>query len=365
MKDVGDATIWVENYFAQRARAPDAGTQPRASERYTRGKALGQGGMGTVLLAEDTALARTVAMKVLRLDSDENRLLLAREAGIAGRLEHPNIVPLYDAGVDADGHAFLTMRFVEGETLAAIIRRLVAGDAATHHQYNLPARCRIVLQLLSALELAHARGIIHRDIKPDNVMIGPFGEVFLVDWGIAGPPEEAPPSEIVGTPRYMSPEQGAGSAPLDLRSDLYSLSVLFYELLTLLHPLGELPESTGAKLEALARRTPTPAEDVRARHQPVVPRALSLLVMKGLERDRAARWASAREMADAIDEFLAGNARVVCPHTAYARGLTIIGRVLDAAPRLVYLATGIVIALAAFGATTLVSTVWVTFTSQP
>lgn len=331
-------------------------------ERYHTRQELGAGGMGRVLLAEDKALMRPVAMKVLHRAGDpasdeHQRKRFSREAGIAGRLEHPNIVPVYDAGVDDNGAPYMTMRYVEGVTLRVIIDRLRAGDAETVRAWPLEARCRVVMQLLSALSLAHARGVLHRDIKPDNVMIGPFGEVFLVDWGIACAPEESAADErgVVGTVAYMSPEQAEGKE-LDARSDLYALSVLFYELLTLRHPCGDLPRATMPQLLAAQSRPMLAAEHVRTKGNTVVPRALSLVVMQGLERDRDKRFPSASAMEAAVQAHLAGQAPVVCPHTAYARGLSFLGHVLDAWPRFTIVLTLATVSLALVGALFIVAT---------
>ena len=353
-KALDETATMIDGFLEQRARArsplPDVA-------RYAFGREIGKGGMGSVMLAEDRALARPVAVKVLQVVDDVQRRRFAREAAIAGRLEHPNIVPLYDAGVDDAGKPYLAMRWIEGETLRAVIERLAAGDVAAHKHYTLEARCRIVLQLLAALKLAHARDVIHRDIKPENVMIGPFGEVFLVDWGIACSPAETHAAHVVhGTPRYMSPEQANGE-PLDARSDVYSLSVLCYELLTLTHPLGKLPPGAIAKAIAIAQTKPKAAELVRAKGQPAIPRGLSLVVMQGLEKDREQRWPSAVAMERALALFLAGASPIVCPHTAYARGLGAVGHVLDAWPRLTYAVTALVLTLAAWGALDVVTKV--------
>jgi serine/threonine protein kinase len=324
--------------------------------RYDLGEVVGEGGMGRVLLAKDRALERAVAVKMLWAPTDDDRKRFVRECAIAGRLEHPNIVPLYDAGVDGDGKPYLAMRYIEGQTLRDVVTKLRANDAATMKRFSLEARCRVALQLLSALEFAHARGILHRDIKPENVMVGPFDEVLLVDWGIACTPEESAHESQrgLGTLRYMSPEQAHEDA-LDARSDLYSLSVLLYELFTLEHPIGVIGDARA--VIAIAERVPKDAELLRTPGHSVVPRALSLVIMKGLEKSRDARWPSSAAMARAIEAVLAGDAPIVCPHTAYARGLTAVGRVLDRFPRVTYLATAVILALAGVGIATVAGAV--------
>src|ERR1700740_1147223 len=199
---------------------PDlAGTRYRLIER------VGGGGMGTVYLAEDSTLGRRVALKILDLPElrTELSVRLLREAHILARLEHPGIVPVHDAGTLADGRVFYAMKFVEGERLDALAKRID----------GIHERLRIFQRICEAVAFAHARGILHRDLKPENVMVGPFGEVLVMDWGVAKilredpqPREERPPigvevsrkaptatkplktehGAILGTPGYMAPE---------------------------------------------------------------------------------------------------------------------------------------------------------------
>jgi len=236
------------------AEMPDlAGTRYRLLERIARG------GMGVVYTAEDENLRRRVALKVLDVPGTDGELRnrLIREARVLAALEHPGIVPVHDVGTLGDGRVFYTMKFVEGNRLDKFIESVA----------SVPDRLRIFLRICDAVAFAHARGVLHRDLKPANIMVGPFGEVLVMDWGLAkilhgelsssmlGADPEATvfdkpkpaniasdPTEtsvvtghgtVMGTPGYMSPEQARGDVEhLDMRSDIYSLGALLQFLLT-------------------------------------------------------------------------------------------------------------------------------------
>ncbi len=226
---------------------------PRDESRYELEKTLGKGGMGVVELATDQDIGRRVAVK--KLLEPDNPHAVARfvdEVRTVGRLEHPNIVPIHDVGVDEQGALFFVMKYVDGETLTEVIEKLQRGDKSAHARYTIEHRMDVFASLMRALQYAHAQGMVHRDIKPDNIMIGRYGEVVLMDWGIAqhirGEERRVAPDAaaaersvgetvdgaIIGTPRYMSPEQARGlNSTLDQRSDIYSAFVVLYELLTL------------------------------------------------------------------------------------------------------------------------------------
>jgi serine/threonine protein kinase len=239
------------------ARLRDSAALPDLSG--TRYRLLGQiarGGMGVVYTAEDETLQRRVALKVLDLPGSDGELAsrLMREARVLALLEHPGIVPVHDVGTLADGRVFYTMKFVEGQGL----------DRHLEGVGSIPDRLRIFLRVCDSVGFAHARGVLHRDIKPANVMVGSFGEVLVMDWGLAKivagaaggalPDAEAPLFEstkpiaaendttqvsaitghgtVLGTPGYMSPEQARGEVEsLDGRSDIFSLGVLLRFLL--------------------------------------------------------------------------------------------------------------------------------------
>jgi eukaryotic-like serine/threonine-protein kinase len=215
--------------------------RPALPPRYAPQDIIGRGGMGVVWRAHDRELERDVAIKVLapHLDGIELATRLRREARILARLEHPGIVPVHDVGVTEDGRAWYVMRLVLGTRLDEVAPRVE----------SLGELLRIVARLCETVAYAHAHGVLHRDLKPGNVMIGPFGEVLVLDWGVAKeqnrqempsdgkPATPAPsippltdPGLVLGTPGYMSPEQAAGQT-VDERADVYGLGAILRDLL--------------------------------------------------------------------------------------------------------------------------------------
>jgi serine/threonine-protein kinase len=200
--------------------------------RYAFVKELGRGGMGAVYLAEDRELDRLVAIKVLNTpeDTDDLRQRMIREAQIIARLEHPGIVPVHDAGTLPDGRIFYAMKYVRGSRL----------DEYAAQGASLRDRLRKFQAVCDAVAFAHAHGVIHRDLKPQNIMIGSFGEVLVLDWGVAKIRDDPRQSAayntsdgtVIGTRDYMSPEQARGEIEIDERADIYSLGVVLKFLLT-------------------------------------------------------------------------------------------------------------------------------------
>ena len=337
-----------------------------ARTRYEPVKLLGAGGMGEVVLVQDQDIARRVAIKRL-LPEMTHPSLLARfvdEIRTVGRLEHPNIVPIHDVGVDELGRYYFVMKYVEGETLESIIEKLAAGDPAYHATYSFERRIEIFLGLLHALEYAHANGVVHRDVKPANVMVGRYGEVVLMDWGIAKPLSQtrdpaasaeatlasgdAEPrsrmfatqlGSILGTPAYMAPEQARGENDrVDARCDLYSATVLFHELISLKHYL-EGAESMDALLASIGGGEDLTFFQILFNHHPdhaPPPGELVHLVQKGLAKDRARRFQSAGEMIAALQHILEGKVAIQCHITFTKRVTRELGRFVDARPNLAF-----------------------------
>jgi serine/threonine-protein kinase len=351
--------------------------------RYEPVKLLGAGGMGEVMLVHDQDIARKVAVKRL-LPEMGDPAVLARfvdEIRTVGRLEHPNIVPIHDVGVDEQGRYFFVMKYVEGETLADIIAKLAAGDPSYHERYSFEMRAEIFIDILHALAYAHAHGVVHRDIKPANVMVGPFGEVMLMDWGIARPlaaprdlaasavnamlSEAAAPESrmyatrvgtLVGTPAYMAPEQARGeNDKIDARSDLYSACALFVELLSLRHYLPA-KTSVGDLLSAVIEEEVTfyKLRAIKSPHQPKVPAELLHFCTRGLAKDSAKRHASATCMIEALQRTLEGRLDVQCYVTLMKRALREATRFVDRRPRLSLLAIAGVLAALVFSSVELV-----------
>jgi serine/threonine-protein kinase len=326
-----------------RRRAKDAGAPSviESRPRFDRVKVLGQGGMGEVALVRDNDIRRTVAVKYLRSEnaSDEAALLrFADEIRVVGQLEHPAIVPVYDVGVDDQGQHFLVMKHLHGRTMEDIIEKLREGDPETTKRFTFEHRAHCFLQVLDAMRYAHSRGVIHRDLKPANIMIGPFGEVTVMDWGIAKPIGRKDPAAtdvaiheshggrlletqvgaLAGTPLYMSPEQAAGrNDELDERSDVYALSVVYYEWLTLTHPLegkSTLMEILGSiALSDYDHR----ALGMRGVHAGV-PMEQMNVALGGLHRDPSKRHQSIADMEKRLTDALEGHFGVSC-HMTFAK----------------------------------------------
>jgi serine/threonine-protein kinase len=271
----------------------------KIAEGLALGKTLGEGGMGVVRLATQRSLGRQVAVKTLKPEakSDRATLRLLREAWVTGALEHPNIVPVYDLGLDDDGAPIIVLKLIEGKPWSE-----VATEPAAPGEDLLEKNLRIFVQVCNAVALAHSRGVIHRDLKHENDMIGRFGEVYLVDWGIAVSlrpdpsgrlPLASEATEMAGTPAYMAPEM-LGNAPLTERTDVYLLGAILHELL-----VGKPPHA-GENLRAILASIVVSKINLPA----TVPRDLIAIVERACAREPKERYASAEELKSKVEWYL-------------------------------------------------------------
>ena len=341
--------------------------QRPGEEKYVIASEIARGGMGVIMRAVDRDIRRDVAMKVLLSEKkDRARERFVEEAQITGQLEHPNIVPVHDLGVDADGRLFFTMKLVKGRSLAEIldalrspaVARVVADDPEAAPQYSLTRLLTTYLAMLNAMAFAHDRGVIHRDLKPGNVMVGDFGEVLVMDWGLAKVAAGRSPKQwthrvratnlgqlaagrgkgrtsvvlpepgrvlatdeklktlvegfasrdeviegkaIEGTPAYMPPEQARGElAQVDERSDIYSLGAILYELLTLSPPVRG--RSVKAILEDVVAGRILPPES-RAPER-TIPTELSAIAMKAMAWRKEDRYQTVLALRQDIELYL-------------------------------------------------------------
>jgi serine/threonine-protein kinase len=278
-----------------------SGTRESKADLVAR-EVIGKGGMGVVRLASQRSLERDVAIKTSARTNARAVRALVREARIMGGLEHPNVVPVHALGVDRDGSPLLVMKRIEGVSWRTLIYdeahdawpRLLVG-----HGDRLRAHIDILVQVTRALALAHDRGVVHRDVKPENVMIGRFGEVYLLDWGLALRLDErdAEPEGIVGTPGFLPPEMARGQPALvDPRTDVYLLGGALYEVLAKRAP-HDAPNALLALVASLVGDPPPLPEGT--------PRDLEHLVRRAMALDPADRVPSAEAFREALVHYLA------------------------------------------------------------
>lgn len=322
-----------DNWSAPPAKESDE--RKRFGNRYSIKQMHAKGGIGRVWLAQDQKIGREIALKELlakRATLSEASARFTAEAKITGQLEHPNIVPVYEISESDDGHPFYTMRFVRGETLTDVTAEYHAKkDAGKASSLDLVRLLNAFISVCNAVDYAHARGVLHRDLKGQNVVLGNFGEVFVLDWGlakfvdrnsssIAQPIREIEidddsightyEGQVVGTPAYMSPEQAAGRLQeLDQRTDVYGLGAILYQILTGKPPL-EGASSKGL-LERIIEDQPVQPREI----QPGIARPLEAICLHALEKRPEDRYALASQLADDVQRFLADEAVSVYPES--------------------------------------------------
>ena len=266
----------------------------RFQDRYTFEGFLGQGGFAAVYRVRNLRLDRVEALKVLfeaRGSDPKFAARFEREARIAASLEHPNVVRVYDFG-NADGTLWYSMQFVDGPTLKTRLER--------HGRMRGVDAAGLLVPLLEALEVVHRGGIVHRDVKPDNIILDADERPYLMDFGIIKREDnvqETAEGKILGTPGYLSPEQLRGQ-PLDGRSDLYAAGVTLYQMIT-----GDIPFRSDDRIATMTRRLTEDPEPPSAKARDIPPE-LERIVLKALARERENRYATAAEMRAALEAFL-------------------------------------------------------------
>ena len=311
-------TFWLAQYYTHdKSVAGDdesdhgnIALSPSSEGKYALTGDVGEGGMKLISRASDRDTKRVVAMATMKDGESSPRRLrrFVREARITAQLEHPNIVPVYDVGIDQGGKPYFTMKLLQGESLSEVLKQLAAGDADYERKYPLSALLEIFQHVCNAIAFAHSKGVLHLDLKPSNIRVNDFGEALVIDWGLArqiGEREEPLTEEtllledgveatrdgvIKGTPGYMAPEQARGANSIkDERSDIYALGAILYAILTLKPPV-DTELSAREAVEATAQGNilePTQRAPERA-----VPPPLEAIAMKALSKSPRRRYQS-------------------------------------------------------------------------
>ncbi|HTC94768.1 MAG TPA: SUMF1/EgtB/PvdO family nonheme iron enzyme [Terriglobales bacterium] len=337
--------------------------QPIPVYKYEMKGKLGQGGMGEVHKVLDRDLRREVALKMLRprgesVAGEEDMLRFIKEAQATGRLEHPNIVPVHDLGIDADGRIYFTLKYVKGVSLKEVIRgrrdnKQLEDGRKFREVWSPRQMIEILISICNAMAYAHSKDILHRDLKPDNIMLGKFGEVLVMDWGlakiltnrVAAVKSDSKEQQetfldltmranldssmtmegaVAGTPAYMAPEQAAGKiSELDERTDVYSLGAMLYEILS-----GEPPYKGNTALEVVRKvnQEPPPSLQTGMHGFKPIPRELKAICEKAMTRDSRERYATAQEMRNDLQAYLEDQPVSCCSDTPLQKSVKWIKR---------------------------------------
>ena len=306
---------------------------PQLHARYAVGRTLGAGTSGEVALCRDQRIGREVAVKLLRRQAAhdvESKARFVREARVQGALEHPGVVPIYDLSDVERERPWFVMKRVRGITLGEVLEKLASGDAEVSARFTRARLLAAFAQVCRAIDYAHARGVVHRDLSPRNVMLGEFGEVHVLDWGIAriADPEERArsqetdnltdtrPGQFLGTPGYMAPEQALGDPDVGPEADVYALGSVLFEILAgrALNPGTTTRERLDAAIRGVDARVSVRAPEAGA------PPELEKVIASATEARSADRLRSARALADAVEHFLDGD-RDVAERARLAREL--------------------------------------------
>jgi serine/threonine protein kinase len=309
--------------------------------RMAMGQQFEEGGMSLLMEAVDTNLMRRMVMKVLRDDMKKDEYQLSRmvvEAQIMAQLDHPNIVPVYELGIDNKKRLFFTMKKVSGKPFYELINE---KDLHSRTERDIFRLIQIMLKVCDAVSYAHSKGVLHRDLKPDNIMVGKFGQVYLMDWGIARIKESVRPNtmdmefpkvkkrkrysileeehgNVIGTPCYMAPEQASGDLDaIDERSDVFSLGAILYEILTCTPPI-----SGDSLVQMVINARKCEIQPPNERVDVPLPLGLVRITMKAMSKDPAERYQSVKELKRDLEYFLVGSERF--PGRTYRPGELIV-----------------------------------------
>ncbi|MDP7033567.1 MAG: tetratricopeptide repeat protein [Planctomycetota bacterium] len=298
--------------------------------RFTDIEFLTEGGMGQILTATDPSIDRRVAIKILQPSITSHKVHLQKfqnEFRLTGQLEHPGIVPVHESGTADDGRVYFCMKLVQGESLAELLETYRTLAVQQNKPFDPTPFLRHLLRICDALSFAHSRNIVHRDLKPANLMVGAFGEVLVMDWGLArkvrgpgaDPLEESTPSpsrkthdplqtvegSVLGTPAYMAPEQAWGMMnEIDEQTDVYALGAILYEILAGSPPQKE--SNTQKIIERIQRGELERPSDRAPEHS--IPAELEAVVMKAMAHEKSDRYRNAKEFQDDIQAYLDGRA---------------------------------------------------------
>lgn len=348
MQEVGlDKTVSIDNkfygddYIAQDVQSEILPEQPQSLGKYKNLTTIGLGGIGMVMSGVDPRLGREVAIKVLRPKNRNRRRYLARfirEARTTAQIEHPNIVPVHDFGFFDDAGVYFTMKKVDGQNLRSIIYHLREGDEKFVAKYDTHLLLEILIAACNAVAFAHSRGLVHRDLKPSNIMIGDFGEVQVMDWGLVkslNAPEheeellneydlpegldsgDTSDGSITGTPAFMAPEQASGNvSEIDERTDIYSLGCIMYSMLTLEESPAEGLSAADILAQVRCGQIRPPRKRAPKRD---IPKELEAICMKAMAYNKDHRYSTVGELIQDIRNYLAHYPVTAYPIPFYSR----------------------------------------------
>lgn len=295
----------------------------KPQDRYKFIRSIGFGGMKGVLLVHDRDTGRDVAMAIMpdfrdRPVQDLNRFV--REARITAKLEHPNIVPVYDIGVDMSGSPFFTMKYLRGYSLAMVLKRLHSNDSLMKEKYPLPRLLQMFTRICNAVAYAHSMGVYHLDLKPGNIHCGDYGEVQVIDWGLAGDINNPEAMQVKGTPGYMAPELVSGTGKPGKLADIYALGGILYAILTLDSPLAGLPQ------QEVLRRTVAGKIVPPSFYNTQLSPALEAICLKAMALDPEERYQDAMDIRTDINASMAGYAAIAEKASAVRNALLFLRR---------------------------------------